>query len=191
MGLDMYLFARTKESYDAIKAYKEIVAKANEECEKVFKEKWLNFYITLPKFPISKELDFDKFTLEQDRFCDEFKREYKEIRKKYGIKYDSDGYEIVPMSEEPDELGYWRKSYNLHNFLVKKFGVEGDGSWNTNIYLTQENIDYIIEELGKKPFSVEEYDDWDDNSYEYTISAFKKALRFAKAGFVIYYHPWG
>ena len=96
------------------------------------------------------------------------------------VRLDEYGEPIVD-EVNGDEIGYWRKDWELHNYIIDNFWDDKENDNVVDIPLTKENVEQIIKWCSSG----------DNSMYnEYTEETFKEALNAIKQGDVIYYHPW-
>ena len=107
-------------------------------------------------------------------------------------------FPIAPkMSEEQQEIGYWRKNYKLNNYLLNELGL-GDEYEDVNcvdLPMTEDQIKMAIDFAKIEKEILEEGGDSDDGRYnvsvwEYTMKTFKEALKLKQQGYDIIYSIW-
>lgn len=123
-------------------------------------------------------VEYDKLSKEQRKLVAEFKFEL--MRKAHsleGILRKNMTYAYLVKKEESDPvhtIGYWRKEWPLHKFIVKNFGDKDDDNC-TEIYLDEAALTKIIEE---------------HKEIEHLSAPFREALQVVKGGGVVYYWAW-
>ena len=182
MGLDQYLYRTTKETFNRRKEYRENVAKyesAVAEALNAEEGKWGPFFDSLPKDEFGV-YDFDKFTPEQERRRQEYASMVRQTKIKFAKKF---GLVLNDDSEFPDvlqddnletaeELYYWRKNWDLHNYIVEHF-------WNND----QEHDNCVDIPLGKEQLRELVKAGFDPD-------VFTQAYESLDDDHVVYYHPW-
>ena len=86
-------------------------------------------------------------------------------------------YAYIVKKDEADpirEIGYWRKEWPLHEYLVKNFG-DPDNDNLTEVYLDETALTGII-------YHYKDYAEYAD--------PFRNALNIVKGGGVVYYFAW-
>lgn len=119
-------------------------------------------------------VEFDKLSKEQRKLIAEYKFEL--MRKAHsleGILRKDMSYAYLVKKEESDsvhEIGYWRKEWPLHEFIVENFGNPKDDNLR-EVYLDETALNQIIEAYPSE-------------------EAFKIALSIVKGGGVVFYMAW-
>lgn len=165
MGMDSYLYQTTK---DEKNAFEDFIKSAPEY------EKLLSEYE-------------DELTLKYPRFRSANSREDLEslLTKEELAKWD-ELYNATKYNDESYEIRYWRKPYQLHNYIVNHFLPPNTSDNCERIYLTKENIDDLIRALRNGEIKddggyFDEYDvrgaiktfsnlEWDENTVYYYYS---------------------
>ena len=174
MGLDMYL----KSTGHNHRRVRELArSRAKEFCD------YLHLLIKEPKYAGLHGVN--RLTL-TDKIKDKEKRDLlasfkKDLRAKAraleGIVGVNLNYlYVVPYGEDDpvEEIGYWRKEWNLHKFIIENFGDPNNDNL-TEVYLDEAAISKIIDHYK------------DDTEYS---DAFRQALYIVKGGGVVYYWAW-
>ena len=81
-------------------------------------------------------------------------------------------FTLVVQEEDRDpvmEIGYWRKNWDLHNFIVEHYGDPEDDNCR-EIYLDADALQTLASEFGCKEF--------------------EKALKVVNGGGVVFYYAW-
>lgn len=180
MGLDQYLYMTTRETLSWRKEYNENVAKweaAVEAALKADKTDWLAVFDSFPKDEYEC-YDFGKFTPEQEkmrqRYISLMCRTKTKFAKKFGLELDDSEilYPVRPDDlDSAEELCYWRKNWDLHNYIVEHFWEDKDNDNCVDIPLGKEQL----KELVKAGFDPE---------------VFTRAYESLDDDHVVYYHPW-
>jgi len=180
MGLDQYLYVATRETLNRRKEYQEKLVKYEsavgaaldaEEC------KWGPFFDSLPKNEYGV-YDFDKFTSEQrkmrQRYLSLVRRTKKKFAKKFGLELDDSEilYPVPPDDlENAEELCYWRKNWDLHNYIVEHFWADKENDNCVDIPLGKEQLKELVKAGFDPDVFTQAYESLDDEN-------------------VVYYHPW-
>ena len=180
----MYLYSRTKEDDDADRRGRELGKTIGPAIKKLYEEKFKAEFDKMPKDGYGG-VDETRLDPEQKKFWLDAREEERKLVDSLGGKWSKWG-DILPKDFPRDEIdseeiGYWRKCWKLHHFLIDHFGDPGDDNC-VNVYLTKENLEFIIQELKKRASESEEF--------MYSIDNFAKALADVIAGKVVFYHPW-
>ena len=171
MGLDQYLCRTSKKNFDAIIEAKKLRDEFNSRFEKLYDEKYKAKFDALPKDKYGYVYQ-ENLTEEQKVVLSDLQNQYwadaRAIASEMNIRLDELG---EPIADEVsvDEIGYWRKDWELHNYIIANF-------WED-----KENVEQIIMWCSSGDNSM--YND-------YTEKTFKEALNAIEQGDVIYYHPW-
>ena len=85
-------------------------------------------------------------------------------------------YLVKKDEEDPvTEIGYWRKEWNLHKYIIENFGdLKHDNL--VNVYLDEAALNQIIEAY--------------QNDGGYFSDTFRNALAIMKGGGVVFYRVW-
>ena len=177
MGLDMYLNATGKNH----RRVQELARERAKEFEDFSSSLYTSEkYSGLADLPCKHGyVEYDKLTNEQRKLVAEFKFEL--MRKAHsleGILRKGMTYAYLVKKEESDpvhEIGYWRKEWTLHQFIVENFG-DKDNDNCTEIYLDEAALTKII---GR----------YKDPECDY-CEPFRKALDIVKDGGVVFYWAW-
>lgn len=92
-------------------------------------------------------------------------------------------YAYLVKKDESDpvtEIGYWRKEYNLHKYIIKNFGDPNNDNL-VNVYLDESALNQIIEVYQN------------GGCFSDTFSSkciFRNALAIVKGGGVVFYRAW-
>ena len=183
MGLDQYLCRTSKKNFDAIIEAKKLRDEFNSRLEKLYDEKYKEKFDALP---------MDKYGyVHQENLTNEQKVVLSDLQNQYwadvramasgmNVRLNEFGEPIVD-KVSADEIGYWRKDWELHNYIIDNFWEDKEHDNVVNIPLTKENVEQVIKWCSSGDNSI--YND-------YTEETFKEALNAIKQGDVIYYHPW-
>ena len=183
MGLDQYLCRTSKKNFDAIIEAKKLRDEFNSRFEKLYDEKYKAKFDALPKDEYGYVYQ-ENLTEEQKVVLSDLQNQYwadaRAIASEMNIRLDEFG---EPIADEVsvDEIGYWRKDWELHDYIISNFWEDKENDNVVNIPLTKENVEQIIKWCSSGDNSM--YND-------YTEETFKEALNAIKQGDVIYYHPW-
>lgn len=180
MGLDQYLCKTTRETFNRRKTYNENVAKWESAVEAALnadKTNWLAVFDSFPKNEYGN-YDFERFTPEQEktrqRYLSLMRRTKIKFAKKFSIELDDSE---IPDPVRPDdldnaeELYYWRKNWDLHNYIVEHFWDDKEHDNCVDIPLGKEQL----KELADAGFDPE---------------VFTQAYESLDDDHVVYYHPW-
>ena len=119
------------------------------------------------------------------------------VKKSKNIKdiYDNDEKERPFIVN--DNLFYWRKNYEIHDWmfeLAKKKGFKGsDRDFNcVMVCLEKEDIEELIKAIKKRKFSKERYCDKEtfEMEKERDLNFCGKALQMVIEDFAVYYDSW-
>ena len=178
MGLDQYLYRTSKRRVEATKKFNEIRKAYSADIDILMqKPKWKELFDSLPKNQFG-HYDLDAFTPEQKKGCRNAQRAARRVAKKhglvldkgcrpifniedFGLNYDDDGLEGI---------GYWRKNWHLHNYIIDNFWPDKDNDNLVEVYLTRNDLEKIV-----------------SDGY---LGAFEDALRRWDDDYVVFYHPW-
>lgn len=178
MGLDQYLFRATKKRKDAIVKFKELCTQYRARVSELDKsERGKKLWDSLPWNEAHTYFENKDLTDEQIKEMEFFKEEYTRIANEIGIRIDS-GFnpKFVPsdfgLTKKDDnyEIAYWRKEWELHNFIVQNFGNPKDDNL-VEVWLDKEAIQKIIDA-------------------GYFQKEFRRALKKLDDDHVVFYWPW-
>ena len=123
-------------------------------------------------------LEVGKLTKEQRSLVATYKAELiKKAHSLEGLLRRNVTYAYIVKEEEFDpvhEIGYWRKEWPLHEFIIKNFGDPNKDNL-TEVYLDEAAITKIIDHY-------KDYEDYSD--------PFRQALDIVRGGGVVYYWAW-
>lgn len=170
MGLDAYLYTTTPKKFEErqtlrkkIDEYFKVVEDLNDKYDEIV-------FDSLERDENGNYIK-DKLTPEQKKLVDEYDEKFKALFTP-----------VWPNEDECKEVAYWRKDWDLHDFIVKKWGFPEDDN-DRDVLLTEERINEILAELTNGCLM-------DSCNAVYSISAFKGVLRTAKSkGKVVFYYP--
>ena len=176
MGLDMYLKS-TGHNHRRVNELAVAMAKEFDAFrESLYASEKYSVLADLPR----KDgcLEVDKLTKEQRNLIATYKAELGKKAHALGgiMRRDCSYAYIIPKGEEDPvhTIGYWRKEWPLHEFIIKNFGDE-DNDNLTEVYLDEAALTKIIAHYKDN----EEYSD-----------PFRCALDIVKGGGVVYYWAW-
>lgn len=177
MGLDMYLKA-TGPNHRRVMELARERAKEFEDfsCSLYTSEK----YSGLADLPREHGyVEFDKLSKEQRKLIAEYKLELlKKAHSLKGILRKDMTYAYLVKKDESDpvnSIGYWRKEWSLHKFIVENFG-DKDNDNQTEIYLDEAALTKL---MGR----------YKDPECDY-CEPFRTALDIVRGGGVVYYWAW-
>ena len=177
MGLDMYLSATGKN----FKRVSELAAKRAEEFDSFSKilledERYIRLHGVrrrdlTDKNGTDKEIrtllaSFKKVLLAKAHSLEGIVRP-KSMTYAYLVKKDE--------SDPVTEIGYWRKAYSLHKYIIENFGDPKNDNL-VNVYLDEAALNQIIEAH--------------QNDGGYFSDTFRNALAIVKGGGVVFYRAW-
>ena len=123
-------------------------------------------------------VDGDKLTKDQRSLVATYKAELGKKAHALGgiMRRDCTYAYIIPEGEEDPvhTVGYWRKEWPLHKFIIENFGDKDDDNL-TEVYLDEAAITKIIDHY-------KDYEDYSD--------PFRQALDIVRGGGVVYYWAW-
>lgn len=178
MGLDQNLYRTTKKRKAAFERFDEL-CKEYGLCriEMDNEDRWKDLFNGLPQNDEKTMYLAEKFTEEQKKALELYKEEVKKVAEKVGVRISE---ELIPQfipsdfglteEDEDEELMYWRKNWELHNFIVQNFGNPEDDNL-VRIWLDKDAIDKIIEA-------------------GFDVDVFKRAKMGIDEDHVLYYWPW-
>lgn len=178
MGLDGYLYRTSKRRVEAAKKFDEIRKAYSADIDVLLqKPRWKELFDSLPKNQFGR-YDFDAFTPEQKKGCRNARRAARRVAKKHGLVldkgcrpiFDIEDFGLNYDDDDLEEIGYWRKDWDLHNYLIKHFGDPTNDNL-VEVYLTKDNLKKIVA------------DGYDDGTFSH-------ALRCWNDDCVVFYHPW-
>ena len=179
MGLDQYLYVATRETLNQRKEYNENVAGWEAAVEKALesdKTDWLALFDSFPKNEFGN-YDFERFTPEQEkmrqRYISLMRRTKIKFAKKFGLELDDSEilYPVRPDDlDNAEELYYWRKNWDLHNYIVEHFWEDKENDNCVDIPLGKEQLKELVK-AGFDPEVFTQAYDLDDD-------------------LVVFYHPW-
>ena len=176
MGLDMYLKATGKNHRRVQELARERAKEFEDFSRSLYTSEKYSGLADLPRE--HGYVEYNKLTKEQRKLVAEYKLEL--MRKAHsleGILRRSTTYAYLVKKEEHDpvhEIGYWRKEWPLHKFIVKNFG-DKDNDNCTEIYLDEAALTKIVETY---------------KNYEDYVDPFRNALNIVRGGGVVYYWAW-
>ena len=178
MGLDGYLYRTSKRRVDAAKKFHEIRRAYSEDIDLLMKKpRWKNLFDSLPKNEFGN-CDWKSFTDEQKKGIRYLRRAVGRVAKKHGLALDRDCRPIFDIEDfglnhkvdGVDEIGYWRKNWSLHRYIIDNFWHDKDNDNLVEVYLTKDDVKKIVD-AGYKEGFVEALSCWDDDH-------------------VVFYYPW-
>lgn len=179
MGLDSFLRSTGKRHRKQMALAKKLGAEFDDWVIKLYNsDKYAEFNTFPQDTDGSHRVTLDLCTEEQKaRFkslLEKFKGECREKAKALGGTLDEYVFRFVltiPEEERDpvDEIGYWRKDWNLHNFIVKLCGDEKDDNL-VEIYLDEAAITKVLE--------------------QFPYQEFKTALDIVRGGGEVFYYAW-
>ena len=177
MGLDMYLYST---GHNHRRVHELAVARAKEFDafrESLYASEKYAGLADLPRLD-GNYVDSDKLTKEQRSLIATYLAELgKKAHALGGFMRRNCTYAyIIPEGEEDPvhEIGYWRKEWPLHEFIIKNFGDPNNDNL-TEVYLDEAAITKIIDHYKDRI----EYSD-----------PFRQALYIVRGGGVVYYWAW-
>ena len=177
MGLDQYLYRTSKRRMEAVEKFDQLRAAFNEEGKALReKPKWKELMSSLPRNEFGY-YDWKSYTKEQKVGVRNMVRAYRRLAKKHGLKLNSDYEPIFNIEDfglnyeddDLEEIGYWRKEWGLHNYIINKFGDPNNDNL-VEIYFSKVGLEMIVADGYGGPFK-DALDRWDDD-------------------YVVFYHPW-
>ena len=171
MGLDMFLYATGKNHRRVQELAKARADEYRDFCCSLIEE---DRYVGLKGINRRTLTDKRGVDKEERHLLAAFKREL--LAKGHsleGIVRRDLSYAYIVKKDEEDpirEIGYWRKEWLLHEFIIKSFG-DPDNDNLCEVYLDE----VALNKLAKK-YPVED--------------AFKDAIAIVKGGGVVYYYAW-
>lgn len=177
MGLDQYLYRTSKRRIEAGKKFEEMrQAYLKEGNALLDKPHWKEFLDSLPK-TTAGHYDYSAMTKEQKKQNWNMRRAMRRVAKKHDLVLDkhlqpifSDEYFGLTEADGCEEIGYWRKNWNLHKFIIDKFWADKENDNLVDVFLTRNDIERIIH-----------------HGY---IGGFEEALSRWDDDYVVFYHPW-
>ena len=147
MGLDMYLYATGKNHRRLKELTKARVLEFRKWSEEFYKSKVGDSIEKMPKLE-SGYLDFAKLTAEDRAILAEIKSTLRKKAHSLGgiLKRDMHYAYLVKEGEDDPirEIGYWRKEWHLHKFIIENFGNPQDDNL-VEVYLDEAALSKLIE----------------------------------------------
>lgn len=177
MGLDGHLYRTSKRRVEASKKFGEIRKAYSKDIEAlVGKPKWKSLMDSLPKNEFGYH-DWKSYTNEQKVGVRNLRRAAHRVAKKHGLCldrelrpiFDLDKYGLTS-DDDIEEIGYWRKNWELHNYIIDNFWKDKEHDNLVEVYLTKDDVKKIVS-VGYKEGFVEALSCWDDDH-------------------VVFYYPW-
>jgi len=202
MGMDAWVFSRTKEDYRKwIELQQRLEELRNESNEKIEK-KCLEYQSKYPDFKdgnVTAEYVKEHFS-DADR--EEIKGFFKNALESGEIQ--NAEMELDECNDCGCELNYWRKNYPLHNYIVKNFLRDGEDDNCNPIVLTKDGVKEMVavfkEELAawEKDGDKREVEWFKPTSCDYvslntlkgTILFFENLINDFSDDTVFYYYTW-
>ena len=178
MGLDSYLYRTSKRRVDATKKFGEIRRAYSEDIDLLMKKpRWKNLFDSLPKNEFGN-CDWKSYTDEQKKGVRYLRRAARRVAKKHGLALDRDCRPIFDIEDfglnhkddSVDEIGYWRKNWQIHQYIIDNFWHDKDNDNLVDVFLTKSDLEKIVA------------DGWGDE--------FEDALKHWDDDYVVFYHPW-
>ena len=177
MGLDGHLYRTSKRRIEAANKFGEIKAAYSADLDVLLrKPKWKELMDSLPKNEYGY-YDWKSYTKEQKDGIRNLHRAARRVAKKHGLVLDSNynpvfNIEDFGLNHDDDaleEIDYWRKDWNLHNYIINHFGDPNNDNL-VEVYLTKENLEKIVKD-----------------GY---VGGFEDALNRWNDDYVVFYYPW-
>ena len=177
MGLDGYLYRTSKRRVEATKKFNEIrKAYSNEIDALMQKPKWKGLFDSLPKNEFGY-CDWKSYTDEQKKGVRYLRRAARRIAKKHGLELDRgcrpifniEDFGLNYEDDDLEEIGYWRKDWDLHNYIINHFGDPNDDNL-VEVHFTRADLEKIVSDGHVGAFK-DALDRWDDDH-------------------VVFYWPW-
>ena len=176
MGLDGYLYRTSKKRIEAQEQFGEIRKEYSKDIETlVSKPKWRSLMDSLPKDEFG-HYDWKSYTKEQKIGMRNLRRAARRVAKKHGLCldralrpiFDLDKYGLTS-DDDIEEIGYWRKNWDLHNYIIDNFGDKEHDNL-CEIYFSKVALEKIVNDGHVGGFA-NALERWDDDH-------------------VVYYWPW-
>ena len=178
MGLDGHLYRTSKRRVEASNKFGEIRKTYSKDIEAlVGKPKWKELMDSLPKNEFGY-FDWESYTDEQKKGVRYLRRATRRVAKKHGLALDKDlrpifnieDFGLNHKDDSVDEIGYWRKNWELHQYIIDNFWHDKDNDNLVDVFLTKSDLEKIVS------------DGWGDE--------FDDALKHWNDDYVVFYHPW-
>ena len=174
MGLDMYLYSTGQNHRSEMKRLKKL--------RKEF-DNWADALFNSPQYSELDRLLTARSTAENNKLAPKDEKQFQVLRSKYKTelkaKAESLGgvlgkcldIQLPDKNQDPvEEIGYWRKNYDLHKYIVRNWGNQEDDDL-VEIYLDEDAIEKMIETYPNE-------------------GVFKTAWSIVKCGGVVFYLAW-
>lgn len=184
MGLDQYLYRTSKKNFDALESARKLCEECNDRFDKLYDEKYKKHYDAFPKDEcgfIDKEQMNEEQKTNLSEIGKQVNEDMKRIANELNVELNEYNEPIIEGVTHGSEIAYWRKDWELHNYIIDNFCKDKENDNVVDIPLTKENVEQIIKwcPTGDDPLYM-----------DYTEDTFKSALNMIEQGDVIYYHPW-
>ena len=177
MGLDMYLYRTSKRRVKASSAFNDVCKEYSRDVDALMnKPRWKELMDSLPKDEYGHS-DRKSYTKEQKNKLCNLRRAVRRVAKRHGLNldgglrpiFDENKYGLTD-KDTLEEIGYWRKEWNLHKYLIDNFWHDKENNNLVDVFLTKDNLKKIVKDIGG--------------------DAFKAALERWDDDYVVFYHPW-
>ena len=180
MGLDQNLYRTTYRRLAAERDFEFLRNKYEEKAEKLMERpKWRELLETLPKNEFG-HIDPSLFNEEHKRGMSKLRWAVKRIAKQIGIRLGTKARWMQPVfdwvdfglgdEDELENLGYWRKNWDLHNYIIRNFWDDPNNDNLVKVLLSKKDLEKIVADGHEGGFK-DALDRWDDDH-------------------VVFYYPW-